>query len=532
MLARWAATRTRPLRPANCRVSGPCQRSSFASRTAPEVTLSIRCTGNSSSPAAAASRTRSVSCRSPMTDRPAGLFSTSTASSSRTTFGSRMPAHPLTPASLGHLFVGHPSGQNRQYATAGRRGGSAVPDTTREEAGHGGAPACALDPFADDFLRDPFAFHNELREAGPVVWLEHYGVWAMARYDEVHEALRDWATFSSAAGVGLSDFRKEKPWRPPSLLLEADPPEHSRARKAVARALSPRTIAAHREEFAAEADSLVTELLARGTVDSVADIAEAYPLRVFPRAVGITEDCGDQLLAYGNMAFNAFGPRNRLQTDSLAQAQEVGAWIAAHCARAALTPGGLGDRIYASADDGTVTEDEAALLVRSLLTAGVDTTVIGLGCALDCLARDGAQWRLLREDPSLAAGAFEETLRYASPVQTFFRTTTREVEIGGVTIGAGEKVLLFLAAANRDPRRWPDPNRFDITRRATGHVAFGYGIHACVGAALARLEGEVLLRALARQVEALELAGEPHRRLNNTLSGFASLPVSLRPPAR
>ena len=140
----------------------------------------------------------------------------------------------------------------------------------------------------------------------------------------------------------------------------------------------------------------------------------------------------------------------------------MAAWIAAHCTRDALTPGGLGDRIYASADEGTITEDEAALLVRSLLTAGVDTTVIGLGCALDCLARDPAQWRLLREDPSLAGAAFEETLRYASPVQTFFRTTTREVEVGGVRIGAGEKVLLFLAAANRDPRRWPDPERFDI----------------------------------------------------------------------
>jgi len=401
-----------------------------------------------------------------------------------------------------------------------------VQETT--QAGPGGAPVCALDPFADGFLRDPFTFHNELREAGPVVWLEHYGIWGMARYAEVHEALRDWETYSSAAGVGLSDFRKEKPWRPPSLLLEADPPEHSRARKAVARALSPRTIAAHRDDFAREAGQLVTELLARGTVDGVTDIAEAYPLRVFPRAVGITGDCRSQLLAYGNMAFNAFGPHNRLLADSMAEVQGVAAWIAAHCTRDALTPGGLGDRIYASADEGAVTEDEAALLVRSLLTAGVDTTVIGLGCALDCLARDPAQWRRLRENPSLAGAAFEETLRYASPVQTFFRTTTREVEVGEITIGAGEKVLLFLAAANRDPRRWTDPDRFDIRRRAVGYVGFGYGIHACVGAAFARLEGEVLLQALARQVGSLEPAGEPRRRLNNTLSGFASLPLTLR----
>jgi cytochrome P450 len=393
----------------------------------------------------------------------------------------------------------------------------------------GGVPVSAVDPFGDDFLADPFRWHGDLRDTGPVVWLERYGVWAMARYAEVHEALRDWATFCSSAGVGLSDFRRETPWRRPSLLLEADPPEHSRARTAVARALTPRTVRGLRDDFSYAATRLAGELAGRGTVDGVADIAEAFPLRVFAEAVGLAEPGGEQLLAYGNMAFNAFGPRNELTMASLRQAAEVGAWIAAQCARDALTPGGLGARIYASVDDGTISEAEAALLVRSLLTAGVDTTVIGLGCALDCLARDPAQWQLLREDPSRAGAAFEESLRYASPVQTFFRTTTREVTVSGARIGAGEKVLLFLAAANRDPRRWDDPDRFDLRRRAQGHVAFGYGIHACVGAALARLEGEVLLAALARRVGRLELAGEPRRRLNNTLSGFASLPLQLTP---
>jgi 4-methoxybenzoate monooxygenase (O-demethylating) len=399
---------------------------------------------------------------------------------------------------------------------------------TSAPASHGGAPVLAIDPFSDEFLRDPFRWHTQLREAGPVVWLERYGIWGMARHGEVHEALRDWQTFCSAAGVGLSDFRKEKPWRPPSLLLEADPPEHSRARKAVARALSPRTVRDLRESFDAEAAALVAELLTAGEVDGVTGIAEEFPLRVFPRAVGISGDCRKELLAYGNMAFNAFGPRNHLLAESVARMDGVVPWIAAHCTREALAPDGLGARIYDSADDGSITEAEAGLLVRSLLTAGVDTTVVTLGCALDRLARDPAQWRLLREDPSLAGTAFEETLRYASPVQTFFRTTTRPVEAGGVTLGAGEKVLLFLAAANRDPRRWPDPDRFDIRRRAVGHVGFGVGIHACVGAALSRVEGEALLGALARRTASIEPNGEPVRRLNNTLSGFASLPLRLR----
>ena len=404
-------------------------------------------------------------------------------------------------------------------------------DTTVKQAGPGGAPVLGVDPFADQFLADPFAFHDAMRDAGPVFWLERYRIWGMARHAEVQEALRDWETYCSSAGVGLSDFRKEPPWRPPSLLLEADPPEHSRARRAVARALSPRTVRDLRGEFARAADELVSELLERRAVDGVTDIAEEFPLRVFPRAVGLTGDSRRPLLAYGDMAFNAFGPRNHLVDESMARMAGVAEWIAAHCARDALAPGGLGARIYASADKGAITGEEAGLLVRSLLTAGVDTTVISLGCALDCLARDPAQWGLLRSDPSLAGAAFEETLRYASPVQTFFRTTTRPVTVGGVTVGAGEKVLLFLAAANRDPRRWEDPDRFDIRRRAVGHVGFGHGIHACAGAALSRVEGETLLQALARRVATIAPAGEPVRRLNNTLSGFASLPLTLAPAA-
>jgi 4-methoxybenzoate monooxygenase (O-demethylating) len=166
--------------------------------------------------------------------------------------------------------------------------------------------------------------------------------------------------------------------------------------------------------------------------------------------------------------------------------------------------------------------------VRSFLTAGLDTTVVGLGNALFCFAQHPEQWRRLREDPSLARAAFDEVLRYESPVQTFFRTTTRPVEVSGVALGEGDKVLLFLAAANRDARRWEHPERFDITRRASGHLAFGMGIHGCVGMAVARLEAEILLPLLASRVATIELDGEPVRRLNNTLRGLARLPLRIR----
>jgi len=386
-----------------------------------------------------------------------------------------------------------------------------------------------IDPFSREFLSDPYPFHEQLREAGPVVWLERYGIWAMARHEEVRSSLMDWETFCSSAGVGLSDFRKETPWRPPSLILEADPPLHTRTRAVLTRILSAAAMKKLWATFEADAVSLIDRLVERRAFDAVKDLAEVYPLKVFPDAVGLDEDGRENLLPYGNMAFNAFGPRNELFAEAMANAGPVTNWIASRCQRSALAPGGLGAQIYAAVDAGDLSEAEASLLVRSFLTAGLDTTVVGLGNALFCFAQHPEQWQRLRQDPSLARAAFEEVLRFESPVQTFFRTTTRPVEVAGTRLGEGEKVLLFLAAANRDARRWEHPDRFDVARRATGHLAFGAGIHGCVGMAVARLEAEIVLGLLAHKVERIDLAGAPVRRLNNTLRGLSHLPVSLQP---
>jgi hypothetical protein len=189
----------------------------------------------------------------------------------------------------------------------------------------------------------------------------------------------------------------------------------------------------------------------------------------------------------------------------------------------------LGIQIFEAVDSGELSEAEAGMLVRSFLSAGIDTTVYGLGNALYCFASYPEQWMLLRESPNLIRGAFEEVLRFEAPVQTFFRTTTRQVDVGGVRLGQGEKVLLFLAAANRDPRRWDKPDAFDVKRRATGHMTFGTGIHGCVGQALARLESEAILSAFAKRVASFELMGQPEPRLNNTLRGLDTLPLRIVP---
>ncbi len=389
-------------------------------------------------------------------------------------------------------------------------------------------PVSAVDPFSAAFFESPFAAHAELRDAGPVVRLARYDVLAVARHEQVQAVLNDWRTFSSARGVGLADFAREKPWRLPSLVLETDPPLHDRTRKVLDRVLSPSAMRRLRTDFAAAAEKLIDELLARESFDAIPDLAEAYPLTVFPDAVGMPRENRRFLLPYGNMVFNSFGPRNDYFAEAVKDAEPVVAWVQAQSQRAALAPEGFGAAIHAAADAGELSAEEAPLVVRSVLTAGVDTTVSGLGAALYCLARFPDQFARLRADPALARPAFEEAVRYESPVQTFFRTSTRETEIAGVPVARDEKVLMFLGAANRDPRRWENPDGYDITRRNAAHVGFGSGIHACVGQVLARLEGEVVLSALARRAASIEITGEVRRRYNNTLRGLASLPVRLR----
>jgi cytochrome P450 len=392
-----------------------------------------------------------------------------------------------------------------------------------------GAPVSEADPFSIEFFEDPHQIHEDLREAGPVVWLSRYGCWAVARYAEVHGVLNDWQTFCSSRGVGLQDFARETPWRTKSLVLETDPPEHDRARAVLNRVLSPAVMRRLREGFAEAAERLVEELVRRRSFDAIRDVAEAFPLSVFPDALGMRRDGREHLLPFAAVTFNAFGPDNALRRAALAGAAPHLAWVMEQCRRENLAPGGFGAEIHAAVDRGEIAPDEAPLLVRSLFSAGLDTTVNGIGAALYCLARFPQQWAKLHAEPSLARAAFEEAVRFESPVQTFFRTTTRPAGIGGVTIGEGEKVLMFLGAANRDPRRWERPDEYDLMRRSSGHVGFGNGVHMCVGQLLARLEGEVLLAALARRVRAIEITGQPKRRYNNTLRGLESLPVTLHP---
>jgi cytochrome P450 len=390
-------------------------------------------------------------------------------------------------------------------------------------------PTDDIDPFSHEVLEDPLPMHAALRDAGPVVHMTKYDVYAFARYEEVHASLVDWQDFQSSAGVGLSHFGKEKPWRPPSLLLEADPPRHDAPRRVLTKVLGPRALRRLREGWAADAERLVDEVLDGGLeFDAVSALTGAFPLRVFPDAVGIPKEGRENLLPYGDHAFNAFGPGNDLVAKGAPRVAELSGWVNAQCQREVLTDDGFGAQIWAASDRGDITPEQAPLIVRSLLTAGVDTTVHGLSAVLYAFATNPDQWQRLREQPSLARVAFDEAVRWESPVQTFFRTATVDVRIGDHVVPEGKKILMFLAAANRDPRRWDDPDSFDLSRDPSGHVGFGMGIHQCAGQHVARLEAETLLTALARRVRSIELAGPTKRHHNNTLRAWESIPVRLQ----
>jgi len=207
-------------------------------------------------------------------------------------------------------------------------------------------------------------------------------------------------------------------------------------------------------------------------------------------------------------------------------------WVERCCSREHLSADSLGMQMFLAADRGEVTQDEAKLLVGILLSAAADTTVMTLATAIRAFALFPEQYQLVRADPSLVRPAFDESLRWDSPSRMAGRITMRDVEIEGVVIPRGERCGLMFAAANRDPRKWVQPERFDVRRDNRGHLGWGQGIHACVGRVLAGLEADALLGAVARHIESFEMAGDPEPWMTAIGHGPEKLPVRFTAASR
>lgn len=399
--------------------------------------------------------------------------------------------------------------------------------SSTEAARRAPIPSTNIDPFSREALADPWLIEEQLRELGPVVWLAKYDVYAMAQYDGVHRGMTDWETFSSASGVGTYDVSRPPHERFRAGLLEMDPPDHSRFRSVHNKVLNPRFVRSLREEFAAAARSLIAPLVGAGKFDAIRDVAVPYPISVFPDMIGVAEEGRENLLPAANYTFNSFGPNNWVLEESRARGLEAQKWLREQASPGVAAPDGVAARLHELGAETGMNSMETTGLVFGLLSAGLDTTMHGLGWALYFLASNPDQWAALKQEPSMARAAFEEAVRLGSPVKWFGRHTTKDAEIDGAIIPADSHVLLFLGAANRDPRQWSEPERYDISRTTSGHVAFGAGVHSCVGQMVARMEGESVLGALVELVDRIDLLGEPTFDISNSLRGLHTLPISL-----
>lgn len=392
------------------------------------------------------------------------------------------------------------------------------------------APVLDIDPYSMEVLRDPYPFHEALREAGPVAYIKPHGVYAVGRHAEAKVVLSDYARFTNAAGIGIQDIRKPGDYRIPSRLLEADPPDHTKIRTVVTRLLSPIVIRKWKEGFERKAEALVDQLLERREFDGVEDCVERFVLEAFPASVGVRLP-RTETLAIGEMRFNQSGPRNELYERAMKNAAPYLAWFEESVAREGVLPGSIAELLFKAEDAGELDEGVASNVVRSFVGGGTDSTIAGMGFTLHQLAKSPQQWERVRSEPAKVKAAFEEGIRHETPFQVTYRTTRAETDLSGVRLDQDTKIGVFLGAANRDPRQFSDPDRFDVDRTALAgnHVALGTGIHACIGQMIARAESEALIGALARRAARLELTAPATYRPINQVRTLDKLPMRLHP---
>ncbi|WP_025780623.1 cytochrome P450 [Brevibacterium sp. VCM10] len=390
-----------------------------------------------------------------------------------------------------------------------------------------GIPVLEEDPYSLENLSDPYPFMNRLRAAGPAAWLKQYGVPAFGRDAEVREILEDYRTFISGAGVGSVNIHHNPPLRQPGI-LEVDPPLHTRMRSAMDGVITPRRLRPRRKDFATYAKTVIDEILstADGEFDA-ARLAEQYVLRVFGDAVGIPrEGRAENLIVQGAANFATFGPQNEIAKRWIEESAGTYDWVLANCAREVLDPSGMGAQLWEFADSGEISPEEATLLVRALLSAGLDTTIFAITNTLNTLARHPEQYAKVHADPRLVRFAIDESFRLESPFYAFYRTTSKDTVLSGVEIPAETKVLVFPGSANRDEGKWGDDAdvyRFD--RDSSGHLTFGMGIHQCVGQPISRMEMDAFLSAFVTRIARLEPTGPSERLIHTTLQSYAKVPL-------
>jgi cytochrome P450 len=380
-------------------------------------------------------------------------------------------------------------------------------------------------PLLVQFREDPYSLYRYLLAAAPVQWNDLLGAWTLARYADVVEALTD-PRYSADRSIDYeySQFAKS--------MLVSDPPDHTRLRALVQKAFTPRMIEQLRPRIIAIVGELLDRIAAKGGhFDLIEDLAYPLPVVVIAELLGVP--------ATDRATFHDWSAAVAASLDPLVSSEMAERAADSRTALHAYFRSIIAERrrepksdlisaLVAVEERGDIlSEPELVVMCNLLLIAGHETTVNLIGNGVLALLRNPDQFERLRSTPELLGTAIEELLRYDSPVQLTGRIVKQPVTISGQPIPAGDWVLPLLGAANHDPAQFTDPDKLDLSRNPNPHVAFGRGIHFCLGAPLARVEGQIAIGALIRRFPKLSLAGAPVRRDQITLRGLKSLPLSI-----
>ncbi len=379
--------------------------------------------------------------------------------------------------------------------------------------------ASDVDLFADQTLLNPYPVYAQLRETAPVVWMEKNGIFVITRYAEVREALNNAEVFSSTK-VAFNDMMNDAL---KGTSLATDPPEHRQLRKTLLAPLTPRALKSIEDGVVAKAEAMIDALVAKGSFDAIDDVARAFPKAVVIDMLGVQGAARDNILRWGDAAFNVLGPMNARTQQNFPIAGELFHFCATVKAED-LTEGSLGRGIFEAAERGEIAPESCGPIIHQYIAAGLESTIASIGNCLSHLAANPDQYALVAADPSLVRAAFNESLRYEAPLGMIGRVVKDEVTFAGTTIPAGTQVGLMLGAANRDPRQFENPDQYLVKRNPTDHLTFGNGVHTCAGQNLARIEADAILNAFASRIKSFR-TGPAERQLANMTRSLNSLPV-------
>jgi cytochrome P450 len=383
------------------------------------------------------------------------------------------------------------------------------------------------DPFAYATHEDPYPIYQRLRDEAPAYYNRELDFWALSRYDDVRAALLDHETYCSGQGFVLEDITAVAL----PMVLGMDPPDHTRVRATINRALTPRRVAALEEPIRRLARTLLDRFAGAGRGDVVADFGAELPMWVISELLRVPEADRATLRAWADEMVHRDDKLKGLPPRSAEAGRQLGAYFQEMLRhRSAAERDDLLGLLLAAEQRGELSHLEIVGFCFLLIIAGNETTTKLIGNMVYQLSLHPDQRRRLVADPALIPNAVEEVLRYESSTHLMARTLTRDVQLHGQTMEKGKKVALILAAANRDGRYWKDPDVFDVGRDTSGHVAFGVGVHHCLGASLARLEATVALQEIMARIPDFQVDDRGLERVHSgNVRGFRKVPITFTP---